>query len=541
MEDEGNVVVEAAAAEQPTVTPTPASDISGDNITIVNGNVAQPTNDSVGAPLSAPIAETTGADIGVLEPKPMAEAPELLSGHYLDDLSIIEMMNQQSRSVLFNELELANAGFDSQLASAKAYNEGKQRSLALDEYYVKHKAAQVEAAHTGYFLAPEDRDMVTQYNVAKNMVGRTDLTNAQRRKAEGTISSVDAYFKAKGISTKGVETLDKILNEMRVATKRSANAVEGAKLGNMIKAMDLANLKTIYSSLETGESKESIAARLKGLVDRDDVYSIAEAYYKGEGENSQFYNAINTLSDEDFARLATPTGVFDEQKREVYTFKRNNGETINVVFDEKLNSYVESTFDITKVSGPSVNEVTIEDVNDNPEELKKFEAIAELNWELSNADNIVGYKVIDNPLFPGVERTVDGNQKELLVNSKQFISTMLTNNTESVKLDADAWGDIKDHKYYTNIPNNKDVAAALDAVTISHDKPTVFKGLDPNNNMTVNSYETRTIQYYEPIERVLITEQIYLDPADNSWKTSQDRNIQKARDIKFIVTRVKAR
>lgn len=177
MNDEGNVVVEASTQEPTNVNPSvnSSSNISGDEVTVINNITTPEQQEGSNNQITKPIGETSGLDIMATEPTvPLGEpeatapvAPTPLIGSTLNDVQVIEMMDQQARSSIYSDEELIKAGYSSELFTAIAYNESKNRALAIDEYHIKLNKAYKEAENTGWFITPEDSDMVTQMNMAK--------------------------------------------------------------------------------------------------------------------------------------------------------------------------------------------------------------------------------------------------------------------------------------------------------------------------------------------------------------------------------------
>lgn len=358
MNDEGNIVVETAASE-PKVTSQPATTVEGTNIIINNESPSQPV-DQMGTQINQPISETRGQDIQPSEPTiPLGEipveAPAPLVGAELNDLQVIEMMSQQARSSMYTQQELAKAGLESQLYTAIAYNESKNRAMAIDEYHIKRDKANKEAEHTGWYISPEDADMVTQMNMAKYMLQQPGITNAQRTKAQKTLATVQNYFANKKISFKGIETLDKIIKERSLDVLRAQNAVAAGEIKNMIAAQDLSIIQAIYSSLESGDTPEKIAAKFKGVMNQEDVYTIAESYYKAHGDSSMFYNKLDNLTDEEFKAYTKKVDGITYNDKEVYEYTYDN-QTAYIYEDTITNAQgnkevvYKSITDITKLA-----------------------------------------------------------------------------------------------------------------------------------------------------------------------------------------------
>lgn len=297
--DEANVVVEAANVEAPVDTGAVSTQV--ENVSVVNNINQQQPQDIVGEP-TQPITETQASDIGVVDTQttvPMVE-PKPLTTQFVDDVSIIEMMSQAVRSNIYSKNALVQAGFDSELATAMAYNESKNRAMAIDEYYILLNKQLKEADLTGWYISPENKEMVTQMNMAKYELSQPNITETRRRQALKTIATVEGYFKEKGISYKGVETLDKIVKEGQLSIQRGRNAAAASANAIKIKAYNLAQMQAIFSSIAMGASKEELYILFGDNVDRQDLKTLHESERLRIGLDKVFEGWVNSLTDKEF-------------------------------------------------------------------------------------------------------------------------------------------------------------------------------------------------------------------------------------------------
>lgn len=304
MNDEGNAVVEAA----------PIEDITSSSDAVIQDTT---TPSDIGPVPTPPLATMQGGDV----PAPTYTTP--LAGSKLNDLQIIEMLDQTARSNIYSQHELTKAGFDSELTTAKTYNTLKERQLALAAYEVKSSAARIRAEHTGWFITPEDEEMVTQYKTAKYYRDLGGMTSSELQKANNVIAQTEGFFKQKGISMKGVETLQKILYERELAVERGKlAAASAAQYNDMIKAEEHANLAAVLARLDVGQSPAYIAAAMEGIVDKQTVYTIAKGYVGKTGDSVLAMKRIMNLTyqSDTWNRLVKDTGEKSLNGDSIYTY-----------------------------------------------------------------------------------------------------------------------------------------------------------------------------------------------------------------------------
>lgn len=517
MTDEGNVVVETTASEAtPVVSDSP--NMTGDTV-VINNQVNTVTSDNSGQTPTQPIAETGAADIGVVEPViPLGTpAPPPMVGSQLDEVQIIEMMSQQARSATYGKTELAKAGFDSELSTAIAYNESKNRALAIDEYYVKLNRSYKEAEMTGYFLAPEDKEMITQAKMAEWQLSQADITNAIRTRAEKTLATVDGYFNAKGISRQGVVTLDKIVKDGNLAIQRGQNAVAAGNLSNMIRAAELANIQSVYAGIQTGASLSEMQVRLSGIMSEEDVATIYNSYLPLYGA-AKYANAfINNLTDEEFekqTKIVSKSG-----DKEVRSFKKKNFDGVEETYyikktvdlqtgevkwveDEEYTNNVE----IGKAS--SIKTITDKDLKAmDKADAKKYKPIAEMNKLMKETKDKKLKAELDKVLDLVVALDSAGNDKYYFTKWWEEGGALETRfGTKIKKFTFEPGKEMK---------NNDMVQKALDAVTI---KDSTFEKLSVSGGQKVTTkYKAKLIQTGNK-------KHIYYLDSDNVWRT--DKNLK---------------
>lgn len=337
MEDEGNVVLEAA----PVVEQSDGASIDNSINVTDNSTTSETPLDEAVKP-TQPMIETGAGDIGVIEPTLVLDtpiiAPNYMKGSKLDDLQIIEMFDQKERSAVYTESELKKAGVDSQLYSAEAYNNQRNRQAAIDEYRVAEGLMQKQAELTGWYIAPEDHDMLLQQSMAKAQLEKPGITNMERTKALKTIATVDGFFSAKGISTKGVGTLQKFVYERTLDVQRAENAIAAGAYSNMVKNYERGQIESVWSALEIGNTPEEIMAMYRGSMDPNDINAILNVYIK-DNHNYALENTIKNMTNADLTAYSTDTDytyTVDDVEYEVKKFSgKGNTDTEYFIYETK--------------------------------------------------------------------------------------------------------------------------------------------------------------------------------------------------------------
>lgn len=175
------------------------------------------------------------------------------SGGQMDsEATRMKFLQAQQSANMFNKFELQEYGLESQLSVARMYAEAEMESLALEFYQDEVNLALQEADRTGYYIAPEAKEMMKQIDAANKIASNPNATQEQKDRAGNVKRAAYAYFDSLGFEKDadgkylGVETLAKqefeetqymnkvqeqyqkdMLNETKAQTKaaqKSANA-----------------------------------------------------------------------------------------------------------------------------------------------------------------------------------------------------------------------------------------------------------------------------------------------------------------------------
>ena len=127
-----------------------------------------------------------------------------------------EFLKMSTAANMYSKFELQEYGIESQLSVARMYAEANMQKLALDIYQDELNNAIRKAELTGYYISPEASEIMKQQQAARETLKKTNLSDAERKRAEQVISAGNAYFDKLGFSKDekgnyiGVETLNNL-------------------------------------------------------------------------------------------------------------------------------------------------------------------------------------------------------------------------------------------------------------------------------------------------------------------------------------------
>lgn len=375
--DETQVIM----AEAPALAPAPMTTSNTQSPAIVGamGDVegtgqGQGQNQGIQA---TTIEETQAEDIGVAKPiVPLGDPGTMAVDPYIgvrpNELQIIEMLTQHARGSLYNKTELRRGGLDSEMMTALAYNESKSRSLAVDEWNVRIDQSFKEGELTGFYLDPQNKELITQLRMAEYDMTDPNSTRAQRDKANDIIANVNRHFKANGLSMAGVKTLDRIVKEKDLDLKRAENARARAAAGNAIKDHKFAALMAVKGSLGTGATLAEMVV-LHPDFSREELSRMQDNYNSARGSMHQIISKVlkgSSMKEIKAQSKDKKTGEYtsagkrkiDGVERELWQYKY--GENKDIVYAylegidenniEKINYLTEFQFGEAPKVGPQV-------------------------------------------------------------------------------------------------------------------------------------------------------------------------------------------
>ena len=114
-------------------------------------------------------------------------------------------LNTLINEEMYDEMDLQKHFYDTNLATARAYAAQKNREVAYGFYQAAQEKALAEAELTGWYMPAEGAYMLGQYNIAESTLKNKDATSQEISKANRVINTVEKWFGANQISSRGLK------------------------------------------------------------------------------------------------------------------------------------------------------------------------------------------------------------------------------------------------------------------------------------------------------------------------------------------------
>ena len=128
-------------------------------------------------------------------------------GYILDQERQMNYLKETIKAQMYGQMELQKYGYDTSLAAARLAYDTNRYDLALEYYNTALSRAVSEAEITGYYVAPEVREMLDEYSLASKVLNTEGLSEEEKLRADKVLTSVYKWFEDNGISKNGVETM----------------------------------------------------------------------------------------------------------------------------------------------------------------------------------------------------------------------------------------------------------------------------------------------------------------------------------------------
>lgn len=123
-----------------------------------------------------------------------AEKAGWTGGYMLDQVRQGEFLKSTIQSQLYGAQELQKYGLDTQLEAARlAYDLGKEQ-LAFQYYNEAYQRSLQEAQLYGYYISPENRDMLNQYEAANNVLATGTEGTPEYTKALEIKNRIESFY-----------------------------------------------------------------------------------------------------------------------------------------------------------------------------------------------------------------------------------------------------------------------------------------------------------------------------------------------------------
>ena len=221
-------------------------------------------------------------------------------------------LNTLINEEMYDEMDLQKHFYDTNLATARAYAAQKNREVAYGFYQAAQEKALAEAELTGWYMPAEGAYMLGQYNIAESTLKNKDATSQEISKANRVINTVEKWFGANQISSRGIKCLNMmnyeesvrhntIMGELKAEGNRIAAggaAAQAAMVDTQIAAFlfDLEELELTWGhnfSKEIGADNDDFIGH--DVFKNYPKYQALQGYdsIKGLMQNPEYYAAFS--------------------------------------------------------------------------------------------------------------------------------------------------------------------------------------------------------------------------------------------------------
>lgn len=155
-------------------------------------------------------------------------------------------LNTLIREDMYDVMDLQKYYYDTTMATARAYAASKEKETAYGLYRAAQEKAIAEAQLTGWYMPAEGNYMLAQYAVAQNVLNSDAATNDEIARASRISGTVEKWFNANQIGTRGIKCLNLLNHEENVRhntimgeLQKEANQLAGQANGINAAANDL--------------------------------------------------------------------------------------------------------------------------------------------------------------------------------------------------------------------------------------------------------------------------------------------------------------
>lgn len=217
-----------------------------------------------------------------------------VAGNINDNETQMGFLNTLINEEMYDTLDLQKYYYDTQLATARSYAAQKNKETAYGFYRAAQEKAIAEGELTGWYMPAEGRYMLSQYEVAKDVMN--DPNNIEdKSKAERVLNVVENWFGANKITPQGIKCLSMMNYEENVRyntaiyrLKKEANKIAKAQAGANAA---LANINLREATYKTEETELDRGIDLTG----DNYIGHKDSDYADTPGSSVGYNSIEDL------------------------------------------------------------------------------------------------------------------------------------------------------------------------------------------------------------------------------------------------------
>jgi hypothetical protein len=146
-------------------------------------------------------------------------------GYMLDQKRQGDYLKASIQAQMYGQQELQRYGMETQLEAARlAYDLGKDQ-LAYQLYQQEYQRSLQEAQMFGYYVSPENRDMLNQYRAANSVLADANATEEEKARATVIKTQINEWFGEEDIDPNDLQAFSQITMEREQWNQAKIDAV----------------------------------------------------------------------------------------------------------------------------------------------------------------------------------------------------------------------------------------------------------------------------------------------------------------------------
>jgi hypothetical protein len=146
-------------------------------------------------------------------------------GYMLDQKRQGDYLKASIQAQMYGQQELQRYGMETQLEAARlAYDLGKDQ-LAYQLYQQEYQRSLQEANMFGYYVSPENRDMLNQYRAANSVLADANATEEEKARATVIKTQINEWFGEEDIDPNDLQAFSQITMEREQWNQAKIDAV----------------------------------------------------------------------------------------------------------------------------------------------------------------------------------------------------------------------------------------------------------------------------------------------------------------------------
>ena len=253
----------------------------------------------------------------------------------------MSFLNTLVREEMYDELDLQKYYYDTTMATARAYASQKKKETAYGFYRAAQEKAIAEAQLTGWYMPAEGNYMLGQYTVAQNKLEDPDATPEEKTRAQRISGTVEKWFAANQIGTRGIKCLNMMNYEENVRhnkimgeLQKEANKIAASSAGASAAAAKW-NMRLWKFQLEEMELGMGFDISKKIGLDNDDLighnvtrdykgFNNLEGYFGTKDKtalanllenNNAYYSSVLNATSKDYVNKVLEANGIDPKKQ----------------------------------------------------------------------------------------------------------------------------------------------------------------------------------------------------------------------------------